>query len=95
MSFRGQSCESQAHSLSRLIGPRQVAVDFDSAVVLREPETDRPISLNGGNGVKAKPALRNIRDAARVIRLDIDIDEPFHRCPWSPASFWPFHRQHH
>jgi hypothetical protein len=93
-SFCGQSSESQA-SLLRLIRPRHCAVGFDSLVVVREPETDRPMPLNRIKGVKAKSSIRDIQYDAAVIRLDIDIGVPLDCRPWSLAAFQAFHWQHH
>src|SRR5580700_6437508 len=46
LTFRGQTSESQAACLSRLIDPRNFAVGFDFLLVLGEPETDRALALN-------------------------------------------------
>src|ERR1700756_2820555 len=78
--FRGQTTESQAACLSRLIDPRNFAVGFDFLFVLGEPETDRALALNRSNGVKAKPSLRDIQHNAAVIRIEIDIDDAVKRC---------------
>ena len=93
-SFWGEGSKSQASCLLRLVRPYQFAVDFDSANVIQEPETDRSTSLNGSNTVYAESPFRDVQHGAAIIRFDIEIDEPFHGNPWSLAAFRPFHWQH-
>jgi hypothetical protein len=92
--FRRQSRKAQASLLS-FIHPRQFADRFNSLVVVREPERDRPIALNRIEGVKAKSATRDIQYDAAVIRLDIDVGMPLDFRPGSLAAFRNFHWQHH
>ena len=87
--FRGQSSESQAACLSRLIDPCNFGVGFDSLFVLREPETERALALNGSDGVKAKSSLRDVQHNAAVIRIEIDIDDAVERRPRSLAALRP------
>jgi hypothetical protein len=72
----------------RLIHPCHFAVRFDSVTVVQKPETNRPIPLNGINGVKAKPTVRNVQHDSAIIRVEVDIGEPIHCGPWSFAAFW-------
>src|SRR5580700_9488188 len=89
LTFRGQTSESQAACLSRLIDPRNFAVGFDFLLVLGEPETDRALALNWSDGVEAKPSLRDIQHNAAVIRIEIDIDDAVKRRSRGLAAFRP------
>jgi hypothetical protein len=57
--------------------------------VLGEPETDRTLALNGSDGVKAKPSLRDVQHDAAVVRIEIDIDDAVKRRASGLAAFRP------
>ena len=73
---------------------RAEALGFESLVLLREPEADRSFLLNRGDGVKAKPTLRDVQNDAAIARPDRDIGKPYHLVPRCLAPFRRYGKCH-